>query len=78
MTPLCPPGNSTGASFLGKKKSGDMETNLSSPWHGNWFLVQSDLPLGPCLASMVPSRVVSNSRSGRLMGTILVIGLVVW
>lgn len=48
MTPLCPPGTSTGASFLGKKKSGDMETNLSSPWHSNWFLVQSDLPLGPC------------------------------
>lgn len=61
----------------GQKKSGQRETNPSSPWHGNGFLVQSDLPQGPCLGSMVPSHVGSNSRSGRLMGTILVIGLVV-
>jgi len=59
------------------KKSGQMETNPSSPWHSNGVLVQSDLPLGPCLVSAVPSDVVSNSRSGRLIGTILVIGLVV-
>lgn len=59
------------------KKSGQMEINPSSPWHGNGFLVQSKLPQGPCLGSMVPSHIGSNSRSGRLMGTILVIGLVV-